>query len=355
MKAVSAIPQTSDSVADEITGARMPKAHPAEFARYAKAIAAGGGNYADRVAAAEEQRATPRVVEAIKAASPGAALSTPNWAGALAPAAGEMSIALIESIRPRRIFYTMATMAVPAEFHSRAVAMAMIAASPHTENEWLPVSAASFEPAPLVPVKAGAIIVVSDTLVRSAAPESFRALRRELEEGAIRATDTRALSIALNGITPTAATAAPLADLRTLLTTVSATGAGRHLFAAAPDTAVAAATVETTAGARVFPGMTPTGGEMLGIPCIVSDAVAAGSLALIDCASFAANEGAVAVDLASGGALQMKTDPTQAAAELVSLFQSNMQALRVVSAFGLRRMRDSAAAVLTGAAAAWVA
>ena len=330
----------------------MTKAHPAEIARYAKALATGP-TFHESLAAAERERATPRVVEALKAASPGASLSDPNWAGALAPAAGEMSLALIESIRPRSVFYQIAAMAVPAEFHARGVAMALMQADPHTESEWLPVHAASLAPAPLVPTAVGSIIVVSDDLVRSADPQAFRALRRELEEGAIRATDTRALSIALDSITPTAATGAPLADLRALLTAVSLTGAGRMLMAAAPDAAIAAATAETDAGARVFAGMTPLGGEMLGVPVVVSDACAAGTLALFDCASFAANEGAIAVDRATGGALQMKTDPTQAAAEVLSLFQSNMQALRVVSAFGLRRMRASAAAVLSGVPAAW--
>lgn len=333
----------------------MPKAHAAELARYAKALATGAGNFAETVAAAERERAVPRVLETIKSGSSAAALSDPNWGGALAPAAGEMSLALIETIRPRSVFYTLAEMAVPAEFHARAVAMALIAADPHTESEWLPVQTANLEPAPLVPVQTGAIIVISDTLARSSDPAAFRALRRELEEGAIRATDARALGIALDGITPVAATAAPLADLRGMLTAVSATGAGRMLFAAAPDTANAAATAATDDGARLFPGMGPTGGEILGIPCIVSDAVTAGTLALFDCASFCANEGAITVDRAAAGALQMRTDPTQAASELVSLFQSNLQALRMISAFGIRRMRPSAAAVLTGAAAAWVA
>lgn len=42
----------------------------------------------------------------------------------------------------------------------------------------------------------------------------------------------------------------------------------------------------------------------------------------------------------------MRTAPTQAAAEVVSLFESSMQAIRVLSACGLRRMRDNAAALL---------
>lgn len=37
-----------------------------------------GGHYAENIATAERERATPRVVEAVKSASPGAALSDPN-------------------------------------------------------------------------------------------------------------------------------------------------------------------------------------------------------------------------------------------------------------------------------------
>lgn len=200
----------------------------------------------------------------------------------------------------------MAEMAVPAEFHSQAVAMAPIAADPHTETEWLPVQTASLTPTPLTPVSTGAIVVVSDTLVRSADPAAFRTLRREIEEGAIRATDTRALAPALDGVDPITPTESPLHDLRRMLNEVSTTGAARLLFVAAPD---AANTIATTAphsdfgqtfsafrAPRFFPEMTPSAGFILGAPCVVSDAMPAGALALFDASGFVANQGAITVD-----------------------------------------------------------
>lgn len=327
-------------------------AHPAEFSRYAKALASGRTRH-EAITAAVAERASPRVVEALKAASPSAALTDPAWGGSLAPSAGEMSLALIESIRPRSVFYSMAARAVPADFHARGVALALIAADEHTESEWLPVHTGTLEPETLEPVAVGSIIVVSTELARSTTPASFNALRRELEQGAIRSTDTKALSIALEDVTPTASTADPLADLRALLAAVSVTGAADLLFVAAPDTATSAATASTQDGARIFPMMGPTGGEILGVPCIVSDAAAPGTLALFDASGFAANEGAISVDRSEGAALQMRTDPAQAAATMVPLFQNHLIALRVISAFGLRRMRDTATAVLTGIPAAW--
>lgn len=328
----------------------MSKAHPAEFSRWAKSLAAGS-TFHESLSVAEKERASPRVVEALKAASPGAILADGQWAGDLAPSAGEMAVAFVESVRPRSIFYSMAPLAIPAPFHARAIAAALIPTEDTAENTWISVKSSSIDPFTLSPVSTGAIIVVSDELARSSAPEAFRALRAELEKGATLAVDKRALSIALNGITPVEATADPLADVRALLNDVSLTGGGRLLFAAAPDTANSAATVEGMGS--VFPQMGPLGGSILDIPVIVSDAMAPGSLALFDAASFVANEGDVYVDRAGAGALQMKTDPTQAAAELVSLFQSNMSAVRVIARFGIRRMRDNAAALLTGIPEAW--
>ena len=162
---------------------------------------------------------------------------------------------------------------------------------------------------------------------------------------------------------PTALIGGPLYDLAEMLGQVVVTGAAELLFVAAPDTAITLATLTSerpsmgitalNAAPRFFPGMTPTGGEILGVPVVVSDAAQPGSLALFDASGFIANEGAIAVDRSEGGALQMRTDPTQAAATMVPLFQNHLIALRVISAFGLRRMRDNAAALALNIPDTW--
>ena len=139
-----------------------------------------------------------------------------------------------------------------------------------------------------------------------------------------------------------------------MLATVNTTGGGQLAFMVAPDAANTASTVTDTAGARLFPNMTPTVGAILGVPAMVSDRITAGRIVLVDGTGFMVNEGAADVDRAEGAALKMQTDPGPGAAELVALWQNNMVALRVIADFGAERVRDNAAAILDSAAAAWI-
>jgi hypothetical protein len=62
-----------------------------------------------------------------------------------------------------------------------------------------------------------------------------------------------------------------------------------YFFLIAADVAIAAATLQDVSGQFVFPGMSITGGEMLGVPAIVSGAVPEGSIYLIDASGIAAD------------------------------------------------------------------
>ena len=64
-----------------------------------------------------------------------------------------------------------------------------------------------------------------------------------------------------------------MADLRGLLNTVNLTGAGRLYWLMRPTVANLMATLLATNGNQLFPGMTPLGGEMLGLPALVSRSV----------------------------------------------------------------------------------
>lgn len=319
-----------------------------EFIRLGKAIVAGRGNRAEVIRAAETQRASDRVMTVLKAPTAAASLADPEFAGTLA-SYSQISRAFVDSIRDRSLFYRIADSAIPAPLFDRSVAVAMIADDPgeRGEGEWLPVLRFSLSDDPLRPVETGAIVVVTSELAKATDRDSFAALRLELERAAIASVDRRFWALASDGVAPVAATRDPLADLRAMLDRVVTSGMVAPQWAISAGTAARLATLAGAGGSPLFPDLGPLGGTLLGLPVAVSDAIPAGNVALIDALSFAAHVGTVAIDQAEGAALRMRTDPA-AGAELVSLWQSNLVALRVVARFGAARRRDEGVAISTG-------
>lgn len=325
--------------------------NPAEFVRLAKCITAGRGNRADIIRAAETQRASDRVMSVLKAPTPSASLADPEFAGTLA-SYSQISRAFVESVRDRSLFYRLASLAIPAPLFDRAVATVMIEDDPgeRAEGTWLPVLRFALNDTPLRPIETGAIVLVTSELAKATDRESFAALRLELERAAIASVDRRFWALASDGIAPLAATGDPLADLRAMLARVVASGMVAPLWAMNPATAALLATTAGSGGSPLFPDLTPVSGMLLGAPVAVSVAIPSGTVALIDGLSFAAHVGTVAVDEAEGAALRMRSDP-DAAPDLVSLWQANLIALRVVARFGAARRRDEGVAISTGWAA----
>lgn len=316
-----------------------------DFVRIAKSIGQSNNN-SEAARIAERSNASDRVIETLKnkAATPAASLADPAWAGALADTDGA-AVSFIESLRPQSVFYRFIQFANTYPLFNRIVSTAAIPAATAAEMAWLPVVSGSFAPVALAVEKVGAIVVVSEELVNATDPASFSVLRRELQRGATAAVDDAFLGIALAGTTPTAAPDA-LAGIAAMLETVAVTGSERLIFVAGVKAANRLSTA-TVDGVRQFPAMGPAGGSIIGVETIVSDRIAPNTLALLDAASFAANEGSVDIDLARSATLQMRTDPETEETETVSMFQSNSVALRVVAVFGASRTRATAVAAIS--------
>lgn len=316
-----------------------------DFTRVAKSLGQTM-NSTDALDLAENTRASERAVKALrqKAATTAATLADDNWAGNMADVDGSAAN-FIESLRPQSIFYRLVQQANVYPMRSRILTTAALPVSVSGEGQWLPVVAGSFSPVTLQPRKCGAIIVVSKELIEATDAASFAVLRRELQTGARAAVDDLFLSIALDGITPTAAPDL-MVGIAGLLDDVALTGAERLVFVAGVKMANKLSTATDTAGARLFPTMGPTGGKLLGLDVMVSDRIDAETLALLDAAGFNANEGAIDVDRSDHASLQMRTDPADEAAETVNMFHTNSVALRVIAGFGAERIRDEAVAAI---------
>jgi hypothetical protein len=107
-----------------------------------------------------------------------------------------------------------------------------------------------------------------------------------------------------------------------------------------------------TAGGLAFPDITPRGGSLMGIPVITSNAVpsslSGGSIiALVDAAEILyADDNLISVDSSNEASVQMLDTPSDSAAQMVSLWQSNLVGFRLTAYRNYLRRRDEAVAVL---------
>jgi hypothetical protein len=205
---------------------------------------------------------------------------------------------------------------------------------------------------PLVPVKrVGAILV--ETEEASRIPGATALVERRLLRVVARTQDEAMLTILLAG--KTAVGGGQVLDSEAdALAVVSAVRGGSPVVPYWVTDAYGAQYLLSlstpTAGLRLFPDATLSGGSIFGAPLLVTDApMAAGKLILIDAAAVVQATGTLSVDAAKGVALEQRTDPSNASATgtataLVSMFQTNAIALRVTRAFNVVPAVDDAAA-----------
>lgn len=143
------------------------------------------------------------------------------------------------------------------------------------------------------------------------------------------------------------------ADVRAAARLVATSGAGRYYIAVNPTVAVAASTLATTTGAPAFPEMSPQGGSMCGMPCVVSGGVPAGEAFVIDASGIVAAAGQVepresreADMLMANPANMSSTGP--APAMMSSLWQDNCTGFIAEASFGAVKLRDDCVALITG-------
>ncbi len=213
-----------------------------------------------------------------------------------------------------------------------------------------PLTAIKFAKPMLQPWKAAALMVVTDEVARSMNDGAMETVNTELRGAVSDVTDAKFFSLVIDGDTPTFASsgadqASILADLKKLLDAVNTHGTGLLAWAMSPDVANGAVTSGIDAIAK---NMTPLGGEMLGLPALVSNTVTAGTLRLINAGAIAANADEIYLDASGEADVQMVDNPSVGASSvLVSMFQTNNVSLKAIVSFGAERTRDNAVAELT--------
>jgi len=232
---------------------------------------------------------------------------------------------------------------------------APLSAAVVAEGKHLPVSKLSNNSAALTPVKVGGLAVASKEALST--PEGMAAFVAELRVAVGVATDDSFLTgVQTDADTSQAATSDPLADIQVLFDGVNLSGFGSLYFVCPPSVANRMATLRAGTGEGfLFPRATPTGGDILGVPLLVTAGAPAGTLTLIDATALCTGSEDMTIKLSDSAMVEMDsapagetTTPSGASGALVSVFQADAVALLGIRSFAAKLVRTSGAAVLTG-------
>ncbi len=236
------------------------------------------------------------------------------------------------------------------------------------ESKSIPMTPQAFTRSTLAPLKIGTLAVFSNTLLANESAESEALVRRDLLLAAAILEDTAFLdptnagsAVSPASITHGAPTVASSGDLSDDL--AQAIDAFRGDFASAAwvmSPRMAARIALATGGKGLGAGLGLRGGEMLGLPALVSTASPSttdgGSIALVDPTNIVAVDEGAELDLSTQATVEMDTAPSGATdtpssattTNLVSLFTSDSSGLRLTRRINWRANAGSVV-VITGA------
>jgi hypothetical protein len=330
------------------------RAAAAEFHKFARTLTATRGEWMEAAALAQQTRAKPRVVEIFKSAVTGAGLA--DWSALTDYQT--ISAAFSESLRSAGVFDAMlAGGIVPAPLRSRGIIVTTgITGSSPSERSIKPIGSIALGNSLVEPKKSAAVIVTTEEVAKSADANINALFDSELRQGVIAATDSIFLSTLIAGTTPTASAGATLGnittDLGVLLSAVTSRASSKLYFIIDPTNAKKLTLKASSTGAPAFPGMGVNGGEIVnGVTCLVSDQLPAGTALMADATGIAGSADVIVLDASQQSVVQMETSPDSppfASSALLSLWQSNLFALRCERFFGFVVLRSSAVASLSG-------
>ena len=299
----------------------------------------------------DERRVSPGVKAFLTKAGVGAGTTTdPDFGSVLVDQVQAISKTFLATLRNRSIYFRgldSGFLLAPLRVRlgvTTAVATAWLVG----EGKAVPISRLTMKNDILSPHKVCALTIVSDEVAASQSPGAQNLVTTELRGAISDTVDKEFLDLVVDGSTPVLAGGVKMqTDLAALLAAVNTSGAGYLFFAMSADVANRAALSDITHA------MTPTGGEIVGLPAMVSRMIPAGTLYLINAAAIAANAGAVELSASQEADIEMSDAPVAdagvptPAASLVSMWQTNAVALRAVIEFAAERLLPNAVAKMT--------
>jgi HK97 family phage major capsid protein len=339
------------------------------FVRRGIAMAAAPTGISSTAYAATRWGAKSRPAMILRAAVAGGGASSGEWGAELADADADAA-EFLEVVRPLTVLDRLQGLRrVPVRTPFVATAQGSTA---HWRREGAAakVSASAFNRESMVPLNLDALQVISDQLLRDAAPESERLILNDMAAATAEASDRAFLDRAnggVPGVTPAAITygAIEVAATGSLADDIEAMlGA----FSGSLQTASfvlhprLAASIGLRAGGRgVAADLGAIGGTLAGLPALVSEACeldsdGVGDLILLDAGSICVCDTGADITRSTQGTVEMddapqgdSLTPVASSANLISLFQTDSTGLLVTRRVNWKLARQSAVVVLTGA------
>jgi HK97 family phage major capsid protein len=326
-----------------------------EFIAIAKRFTAARGDMNEAIVSAEGER-SPRVVQVLKAAVSAGGLNAPSWGAELGSDYGTAVSAFLDSLRNVGAFDALLPSMRKVPLRTRVIITTVGATGAIVgEGSPKPISKLSLTGAQLEQVKATAILVVSEELASLAGAEATQLFGRELRSAIAAVTDTEFARLITAGITPIGSSGTTAAAARTDLAAALAamsTDMSSSLFVLIPSATAKVLAVMGGETGAAFPAMTPSGGTICGMPAVVTDGIADGTLVVVDASAIAAGAGTVGLSQARHADVQMEDtlpdSPPTLSTVLASLWQRNLLALRAERYFGAELLRADGVAVIDG-------
>jgi HK97 family phage major capsid protein len=237
------------------------------------------------------------------------------------------------------------------------------------EGAAVPVMRGTWATETLRPLKHAGIIVQTNELVRSASHLAMTALTSDLAESTAEAENLSFVSpdqagSALYGAPHFTGSGASLtnvdADLKRLVDLVPGASRPGAAFVMTKESATVLSLMRGTGGQSAYPLVTPQGGELIGLPVLITSACTlAGSpttriIGLLDPSRiFWADDGKITLSTSTEGLIEMDGDPSADSlsgtpANTVSMFQTNSTALMAVRESSWHATAGSGAYFTTG-------
>jgi HK97 family phage major capsid protein len=328
----------------------------------ARSLLAGERFQTDASVWAERQGAPPAAVRILKTSIPSAVTTSSTWAGAISGDYATAVAAFIDSMKNSSAFFAILAAGgftrIP--FNLR-VGLVTLGATGYLvgAGKPVPLSRLALANNVLTPDTIGAMLVTSDEVINDVSAAGMDLFNSELKAAVGVEADVLFVSaLGETGVEDLSGSTDPgtaRVAFYNALSVVAPTQSSRCFWVAARDTIWTLAAVATADDAAAFPTVGITGGTLLGIPLLVSDAVASGKMYLLDGARIAANADEVALGATGAGAFEMSDVPTNnsaipTATSLVSMFQTNSVALKAIVRMACEVVDTDAVCVISGLA-----
>jgi HK97 family phage prohead protease len=331
----------------------------------AKALARIYDADAASIAEARWGKSNPSLVRLLKAGVAGGGSGSGEWGAELVAMDGRYTGDFIEYLTSKTVYDKLPLRQVPANVTIKGqdgTATGYWVG----QSKAIPVSTADFSTVNLTPLKVAALAVVSNELLRDSSPAAEMLVRDSLVDASSQRVDNTFLSATaasagvspaglLNGVTGVASSGTDAAALRADIMALyqpflTAKNANGIQLVMTPSTAKAISLLVNALGQTEFPGLTAAGGMLLGDPVVTGDNVTSGHVIAIKPSDvYRIGDTGVQVSISREAMIEQDTapqgasdTPTAASATLMSMFQTESTAIKVVRSINFAKRRTGA-------------